>query len=326
MVEHCHLEFITTPYQQYPMPLIRFNSSEGAIIDGEIQQLLSKGVLEETEPSYGQYILYISTIFLRKKKNGSYRLILNLKGLNKSIEYKHFKMESLICAIQLMKKNCYMASIDLTDAYYTVPVAVEHRKYFSFIWSNRSFQYTCLPNGLAFAPRYFTKLLKPVYSTLQSQTFLNVAYTDDSYLQGDSKTDCRNNVLTTKNLFESPGFLINHDKSVLQPCQKLAFLGFILDSVDMKVFLLTEKTDKIVLACQQLLKGSPTSIREVAQVIGLLVSSLPAVQYGPPFYRSIGIDKNMALQHHKGNNEASTTLTPESISELRWWVTTGSVA
>ena len=163
-------------------------------------------------------------------------------------------------------------------------------------------------------------------STLHSQSFLNVAYTDDSYLQGDSKTDCRNNVLTTKNLFESPGFLINHDKSVLQPCQKLAFLGFILDSVDMKVFLSTEKTDKIVLACQQLLKGSPTSIREVAQVIGLLVSSLPAVQYGPLFYRSIGIDKNMALQHHKGKNEASMTLTPESISELRWWVTTGSVA
>ena len=143
------------------MPLIRFNSSEGVIIDGEIQQLLSKGVLEETEPSYGQYILYISTIFLRKKKNGSYRLILNLKGLNKSIE--HFKMESLICAIQLMKKNCYMASIDLTDACYTVPLAVEHRKYFCFIWSNRSFQYTCLPIGLASAPRYFTKLLKPVY-------------------------------------------------------------------------------------------------------------------------------------------------------------------
>ena len=102
MVEHCHLEFIKTPYQQYPMPPIRFNSSEAAIIDGEIQQLLSKGVLEETEPSYGQYI---STIFLRKKKNGSYRLILNLKGLNKSIEYKHFKMESLVCAIQLMKKK-----------------------------------------------------------------------------------------------------------------------------------------------------------------------------------------------------------------------------
>ena len=28
-------------------------------------------------------------------------------------------MEGLTCAIQLMKKQYYMASIDLTDAYYT---------------------------------------------------------------------------------------------------------------------------------------------------------------------------------------------------------------
>ena len=173
MVEHCHLEFTENPYQQYPKPPIKFNFDEAAIIDGEIQQLLEKGVLEETAPSYGQYV---STIFLRKTKNGSYRLILNLKGLNACIEYQHFKMESLTCAIQLMKKNCYMASIDLTDAYYTVPVALEHRKYLRFFWRNRLFQYTCLPNGLASAPRYFTKLLKPVYSTLRSQGYLNVGY------------------------------------------------------------------------------------------------------------------------------------------------------
>ena len=185
ILDMCHLEFTENPYQQYPKPPIRFNSEEAAIIDGEIQQLLCRGVLEETDPTYGQYV---STIFLKKKKNGSYRLILNLKGLNASIEYQHFKMESLTCAIQLMKKNCYMASIDLTDAYYTVPVTVEHKKYLRFFWRNRLFQY------------------------------LNVGYIDDSYLQGDSKTECRSNILTTLNLFESLGFLINHEKSVLQPC------------------------------------------------------------------------------------------------------------
>ena len=318
MVEHCHLEFTENPYQQYPKPPIKFNSEEAAIIDGEIQQLLGKGVLEETDPTYGQYVF---NIFLRKKKKGSYRLILNLKGLNASVEYQHFKMESLTCAIQLMKKNCYMASIDLIDAYYTVPVAVEHRKYLRFFWRNRLFQYTCLPNGLASAPRYFTKLLKPVYSTLRSQGYLNVGYIYDSYLQGDSKTECRSNILTTLNLFESLGFLINREKSVLQPCQTLAFLGFLLDSVNMKVFLTADKREKIILTCQQLLKKSVTSIRDVAHVIGLLVSSLPAVQYGPLYYRSLEIDENTALQQNNGNYEATMTLSSESVSDLSWWVT-----
>ena len=76
------------------------------------------------------------------------------------------------------------------------------------------------------------------------------------------------------------------------------------------------------MACQQLLKKSVISIREVAHVIGLLVSSLPAVQHGPLFYRSLEIDKNVALQENSGNYDASMTLSSESVSDLNWWMTT----
>lgn len=41
----------------------------------------------------------------------------------------------------------------------------------------------------------------------------------------------------------------------------------------------------------------------------------------PFFYRSLEIDKNTALQQNNGNYEANMTLSSESISELRWWVT-----
>lgn len=57
-----------------------------------------------------------------------------------------------------------------------------------------------------------------------------------------------------------------------------------------------KKKEKIILASQQLLKKSIISIRLVAQVIGPLASSLPAVQCGPLYYRSLEIDKNTALR------------------------------
>ena len=38
---------------------------------------------------------FISTIFTRQKKDGSFRTILNLKHLNHYVNYKDFKMESL---------------------------------------------------------------------------------------------------------------------------------------------------------------------------------------------------------------------------------------
>ena len=82
---------------------------------------------------------------------------------------------------------------------------------------------------------------------------------------------------------------------MLQPFQKLAFLGFVLDSVNMKVFLTAEKKEKIISASQQLLKKSIISIRLVAQVIRPLASSLPAVQYGSdPFI--IGVLKLIKIQ------------------------------
>lgn len=128
-------------------------------------------------------------------------MILNSKGL-RFHRIHSFKMESLNCAILLIKQNCFMGSIDLTDAYYTVPVAKEHRKYLRFTWRNSLYEYTCLVNGLASAPRYFTKLLKPVYSTLRSKGHLNVGYIDDCYLQSSSAVECCNNIEATKKLFE----------------------------------------------------------------------------------------------------------------------------
>ena len=102
-----------------------------------------------------------------------------------------------------MRKYCYMASIRLTNGYYTVPVAPEHRKYLRFMWGGKLFQYTCLPNGLSSAPRYFTKLLKPVYGILHSQGHLNVGYIDDSYLQDSSFSDSSQNIQGTICLFEN---------------------------------------------------------------------------------------------------------------------------
>ena len=89
-------------------------------------------------------------------------MILNLKQLNKSVEYEHFKMDILWTVIRMMKPNCYMASIDIKDAYYSVPIAETDQKYLKFEWQGVLYKFTCFPNGLALCPRKFTKLLRPV--------------------------------------------------------------------------------------------------------------------------------------------------------------------
>ena len=76
-----------------------------------------------------------------------------------------------------------MASRDLKDAYYSVPIHAQDQKYLKFQWNNEFYKYTCFANGLSPCPRMFTKLLKPVYSTLRQKGNALIGYIDDLYIQ-----------------------------------------------------------------------------------------------------------------------------------------------
>lgn len=84
--------------------------------------------------------------------------------LNEFVDYQHFKTDNILTALKLMWPKCFMASVDLKDGNYSVPIASEDRTFLKFEWEGNYYQYTCLPNGLACAPRLFTKILKPIYA------------------------------------------------------------------------------------------------------------------------------------------------------------------
>ena len=111
-------------------------------------------------------------------------MIPNPKKLNQFTTKKHFKMDTLTTIMRLVERDCFMACLDLKDAYYSVPIAKKDRKYLRFKWQGQLYQFTCLPNGLSCAPRKFTKLLKPALSELHMQGHLSSGYIDDIYLQG----------------------------------------------------------------------------------------------------------------------------------------------
>lgn len=104
------------------------------------------------------------------------------------MQYHYFKMDTLASTIKLLHRGCYIASVDLKDAYYSVPVAENCRKYLRFYWKSEFFQFTCLPMGLTTAPRIFTKLLKPIYADLRERGNTCMGYIDDSYTYKVTRT------------------------------------------------------------------------------------------------------------------------------------------
>lgn len=316
-VQGCTIEFTNNP-TQHSVRETKVNSIESVLLDQEINSLLGKGVIETANHCDGEFI---STVFIRKKSNGKNRLILNLKSLNESVEYVHFKMESLQSAMRLMKKHAYMVSIDLRDAYYAINVSPEFRKYLRFIWKGQLYQFTCMPNGLSNAPRKFTKLLKPVFKLLRSKGFLSVVYLDDSYLQGQTFQQCLLNMCETKALLTDLGFLINYDKSILLPTQEIVFLGYKLNSKTMLVSLTEQKVNNLKSAVKKLQSSKTCTIRQLAEVIGLLSAYSIAIILGPLYIKYLESDKIHALAENKGNFDGVMTLSEDSLSDLSWWIT-----
>ena len=228
-------------------------------------------------------------------------MILNLKRLNDNILSKHFKMESIRNVKHMIRPDCWMASADLKDAYYSVPIHPQHQKYLKFLWNQVAYQYTCLPNGYSDAMRIFTKILKPIFGRLRMMGFCSVSYVDDSYIQGDNYRECAENINATVNVFDHLGFTIHRTKSILTPTQNIEFLGFVLDSKHMTIAITSKKKTKIHKLCTELLTSPAPTIREVARVIGNLVATEEAFPMAPFHYRPIEMDKAQALEYNKGN-------------------------
>ena len=187
-------------------------------------------------------------------------------------------------------------------------------------WDRKLFQFTCLPNGLSNAPRKFTKILKPPLAELLKRGHISLAHLDDLYLQGQTNEQCILNVTDTVLLLHSLGFVVHPRKSSLIPSQEIVILGFIINSVAMTVRLTQDKLASLISSCNNLLRCLSPTIREVARVVGKLVSSLPGVRYGPLYYRHLERDKCLALKIQKGNFDQHMSLSTEAKSELHWWV------
>lgn len=159
----------------------------------EINKLLDKGAISRCRYSKNQCL---SSYFLIKKPNGQFRIILNLKKLNRFIKTHHFKLEDYREVLKLISKDCFMAKIDLKDAYFLLPIHKKFKKYLRFQFQNQLYEFNCLPFGLNVAPFIFTKLLRPVVKHLRHQGCRLVIYLDDILILGRNTEECQTFIVT----------------------------------------------------------------------------------------------------------------------------------
>lgn len=145
-----------------------------------------------------------------------------------------------------------------------------------------------------------------------------IIYLDDILIMHQSKESLLQEVKKTSNFLETLGFTINHPKSQMTPIQQIQFLGFLVDSKVMKLFLPEGKMQEIAQLCQEVTRRQTVSICHISQLLGKMVAASPAVLSAPLRYRHLQLVKIRSLGRYKSFNKL-VTLDQKAIEELRWW-------
>jgi hypothetical protein len=311
------IPFFQNPKVSKDPTRIGFSEAEKRLVDLEVQNMLSKGAIRKM-PKWEDQVL--SNLFLRDKKDGGLRPIINLKWVNSHIPYSHFKMEGLKNVRDLLMPNDLMVKIDLKDAYFTIPLNRESRKYTAFQWEGSVYEFLVLSFGLAPAPKVFTKIMKIPLAALRRINIRLVLYLDDFLLMGQSLDEILMARDSTIFLLESLGFVINYKKSILNPTQCLEYLGILVNSLEMTFSLPSRKVTHLTDICNQALIAESLTAQKLARITGKLVATMPAITPALLQVRYLQICLRQALRA-SASYQTRLFLSDQARSELNWWIT-----
>ena len=311
-----HIPFTVIPHQGF-LPSHKVSVEDGILIGKELGELIQKQAIHPVlEHDYNTG--FVSNLFVIPKKGGGQRPVFNLRQLNQFIKYEHFKMEGIHMLRDLLKPNDFMAKIDLKDAYFTVPLWKGHQKFLRFLWKGTQWEFACLPFEIGSPPRVFTKILNPVIGLSRKQGISLIIYLDDFLLMASTEETLSYNVTLMFTLLEMLGFVVNYQKSQLNPTQSIEFLGFHIYSVTLNISFPLDKVKRIRKECQRVVENTDITIRELARLLGKLSASIQTVFPAPLHYRHIQGIKKCSLAFH-GGYECQLCWTAEALEELKWW-------
>lgn len=303
-----------------------YGSGHDTVVDEHVRELLLKQAIYEITAQQAT-TGFTSPILLVKKKSGQMRPCLDLRYINAQIPYRKFQLEGLKQLRQMIRPGDFMTSLDLMDGYLHVPIAKESQNLLQFAWKNRFYRFRALPFGLSSAPWIFTKLVRQVVRLCRSRGIRLMAYLDDFIILGSSYEECRSHTCFVMDLLKQLGWLVNYNKSSLTPSTMLEYLGFVIDTRKMQLFVPGPKRKKFRSACQRMLKkvsvGRSTKLRTFASLAGKLQSLAPAVPFCWLHLQAVvQTIRSKTEEKHSGEVQWDdlVEIPVQVVEELQWWI------
>ena len=151
---------------------------------------------------------FYSHLFLVEKVTGGWCPVIDLSLLNEFVLQTPFKMETLASVLLSVREGDFLASIDLKDVYFQIPVHQSSRKLLRFLSEGTVFQFKALCFRLLTAPQVFTRVFAAVSAWAHSRGIRLLRYLDDWVVRASSEMKAKKNVQDLLSLCHSLGIVI----------------------------------------------------------------------------------------------------------------------
>ncbi|KAL8093525.1 hypothetical protein AgCh_035410 [Apium graveolens] len=137
------------PYRMAPMEMKELAK--------KLQELLDKGVIRPSISPWGAPVLFV------KKKDGSMRLCIDYRGLNKLTIKNTYPLPRIDDLFDQLKGACYFSKIDLRSGYHQLKIKPEDIPKTAFRTRYGHYEFLVMSFGLTNAPAAFMDLMNRVY-------------------------------------------------------------------------------------------------------------------------------------------------------------------
>ena len=248
------------------------------------------------------------------------RLVIDFSAINRQCKSYSCRYEGLKDLRHLMRPGDWMFSLDLTDAFWHIPVAASHRKYLTFSIAGRTLQCAALPFGWTGSPLTFTKVVRAFVRHLRSRGIRCLPYVDDlAFFVAGTKDDALRARQIVEEALHASGLQRKPSKGQWEPSQRLDdHLGMTIDSVAGTFTAPPRRCAAVAALAKDVLCTAARNHRRVPS--GLLRR-----------FAGTGTSLSLALRSARFRlrstwdclepYRSTSTLSRQAITDLRWWAT-----
>lgn len=187
----------------------------------ELERMKELDVIEEvTEPTE-----WVSPMVPVIKPNGSIRLCVDLKKLNKAIERERFVIPTFDEMIHKIKGATIFSKLDAQSGFWQIPLDKDSVKLTAFITPYGRYVMKRLPFGISSAPEIFMRIVSDILKDIEGV----ICYFDDILCFSNTKEEHESLLRIVHERLDEAGLKLNQEKCEYRK-QEIKFLGHIINA------------------------------------------------------------------------------------------------